>query len=198
MTLSVVVKPEKNYFKLLSVKQHYALDDRELRQLKKRARELQRHYHPDRYKTATPQEQRLAAQFSSHINAATQTLTNPVDRAIHMLGLIGLEAEQIENTINDTAFLMQQMQLREELDHARITNSQLELEGTANKIDAYFLDLQQQFSVLLVELDANALSVGRGFIDDNYSDKLFKLVDKMQFFSKLSGEAQAALTELSV
>ncbi|MEW8342297.1 MAG: Fe-S protein assembly co-chaperone HscB, partial [Candidatus Thiodiazotropha taylori] len=84
-----------------------------------RYRDLQRVVHPDRYANGTEQERRLSVQGASLINEAFETLKDPVARAAYLLSLHGVEMDAQNESTQDMEFLMQQMELREELESLR-------------------------------------------------------------------------------
>jgi molecular chaperone HscB len=84
-----------------------------------RWKDLQREAHPDRFATADAQSQRQAMQWSVRINEAHQRLKDPLKRAAYLCELHGAPIQAENNTAMPAAFLMQQMQWREDLDDAR-------------------------------------------------------------------------------
>jgi len=179
---------EHNYFKLLGIEQRYTLDEVALRAMKKRARDLQKQYHPDRLIGSTQQEQRLAAQFSAQVNAAIQTMKDPVLRAIHLLDVIGIQLDQSQHTIQDAEFLMQQMQMRESLEHAIVSDDRIALENLLASVKQQFEEIQKQFaqhSVIRSSLIDQA--------DSSAKEYLQAIVSKLQFFQKLDAEIDQAL-----
>lgn len=83
-----------------------------------RWKDLQREAHPDRFATADALAQRQAMQWSVRINEAYQRLKDPLKRAAYLCELNGAPIQAENNTAMPTAFLMQQMQWREDLDEA--------------------------------------------------------------------------------
>ena len=106
----------KNYFELFGLPVGYIVDGG---QLDERYRELQRVVHPDRYANASASEKRLSVQGASLINEAYQTLKDPMLRARYLLLLNGIDMGADNATTQDAAFLMEQLELREELANAR-------------------------------------------------------------------------------
>ena len=84
-----------------------------------RWKELQREAHPDRFATADAQAQRQAMQWSVRINEAYQRLKDPVKRASYLCELNEAPIQAESNTAMPPAFLMQQMQWREDLEEAQ-------------------------------------------------------------------------------
>jgi molecular chaperone HscB len=83
-----------------------------------RWKDLQREAHPDRFATAPAAAQREAMQWSVRINEAYQRLKDPLKRAAYLCELNGAPIRAEDNTAMPPAFLMQQMQWREDLDEA--------------------------------------------------------------------------------
>ena len=105
-----------NYFELFHLAPSFALDTD---QLAVQYRQLQQQYHPDRYATASEAERLQALQQASDVNAAYQTLKDPLSRAEYLLMLQGLDIRGEQQTLQDPEFLMQQLSWREELEALR-------------------------------------------------------------------------------
>jgi len=96
-----------------------------------RWKELQREAHPDRFAAQGGAAQRVAMQWSVRINEAYQRLKDPLQRAAYLCELNGAPVNAENNTAMPTAFLMQQMEWREQLDEARGLAA---LEGLADQV----------------------------------------------------------------
>ena len=107
---------KQSYFELFGQNLRFDVD---IKQLHSEQQRLQSIFHPDRFVTASEQEKRLSVQQASWINQAFETLSNPVKRARYMLELSGLELNDESETTSDTAFLMEQISIREEIDECR-------------------------------------------------------------------------------
>lgn len=136
-----------NPFELFALPVSFQLD---LTQLSQQYLQLQKQLHPDNFSTATEQEQRLALQKSTQVNDAYQILKDPILRAEAILSLALQKPVESENTTHDLEFLMQQMELREQLEQAE----------------------QQQDEVLLETLLAQA--------KESYQENLASLTDKIE------------------
>jgi molecular chaperone HscB len=104
---------KKNYFELFDMPQQFALDRA---QLGLRFRQLQQELHPDRFAGRTDHEQRVAVQYSALVNEANATLTQPLSRALYLLQLKGMSAEEVARQQIDGGFLIEQLELREKLE----------------------------------------------------------------------------------
>ncbi|BCU89676.1 co-chaperone HscB [Yersinia pseudotuberculosis] len=102
-----------DYFTLFGLPVRYLVDGN---QLTTRYQELQRQFHPDRFATQPERERLASMQQAATINDAYQTLKHPLKRAEYMLSLQGFDLGNEQHTMRDTAFLMEQLELREELD----------------------------------------------------------------------------------
>ncbi|MFQ2761308.1 co-chaperone HscB [Aeromonas caviae] len=101
-----------NHFELFGLAEGFELDTR---QLADTYRQLQTQFHPDRFATAPEREQLAAVQRAAQINDAFTTLKTPLRRAEYLLSLRGTDIRGEQQTLQDPAFLMQQLEWRERL-----------------------------------------------------------------------------------
>lgn len=101
-----------NHFELFGLAEGFELDTR---QLADTYRQLQTQFHPDRFATAPEREQLAAVQRAAQINDAFTTLKAPLRRAEYLLSLRGTDIRGEQQTLQDPAFLMQQLEWRERL-----------------------------------------------------------------------------------
>jgi molecular chaperone HscB len=106
----------QSHFELFGLPAAFGLD-REA--LEKAYLEIQSRVHPDRFAHAGDAERRASMQWTTRVNEAYRTLKNPVQRAKHILELHGVDVEFETNTQMPTDFLLQQLELREELEAAQ-------------------------------------------------------------------------------
>lgn len=106
----------QNHFALFQLPQRFAVDQTAL---EKAYHGVQNQAHPDKFANATGAEKRVAMQWATRANEAYQTLKNPLKRASYLCELNGVDLQTESNTSMPPAFLMQQMEWREELDDAR-------------------------------------------------------------------------------
>ena len=106
----------QNHFELFNLPPQFAVDGGALDSA---YRDVQSRVHPDKFVNATDAEKRVAMQWATRANEAYQTLKNPQKRAQYMCELAGVDLQTESNTAMPMAFLMQQMEWREELGDAR-------------------------------------------------------------------------------
>lgn len=102
-----------NHFELFGLPNQFELDGG---LLSLQFRELQKRFHPDNFATPSERDRLLSIQKAAQINDAYQTLKNPVSRAEYILSEQGHDIRGEQTTMQDPMFLMQQMELREELE----------------------------------------------------------------------------------
>ncbi len=172
----------KNHFELFGLPVDFIIDGAALAE---RYRELQRVVHPDRYANASEQEQRLSLQRATRINEAFETLKNPVSRAQYLLSLHGIDMQAEKETTRDTAFLMEQLELREALENARNADDpQAVLDELMDRISAMIRKQVAQMAIHFEDPNPVNLQAAR------------ESVRKMQFLNKLLSEAEALEAEL--
>ena len=102
-----------NYFHFFGIEQQFKLD---LSALDQAYLAIQKEVHPDRHARGSDTEQRLAMQMATLANTAFQTLKNPIQRGLYLCQLHGVDARLETNTAMPAAFLMKQMEWRENLE----------------------------------------------------------------------------------
>ena len=166
----------KNYFELFNLPVAFDLDSADLAA---RYRELQRRFHPDRFASAPAPERLLSVQLTAQINAAFQTLKDPVARARYLLGLQGVDTDQETDTSMSPVFLMEQMELREALAEAVLRADR----------DIQIASLRQQVDKQL-ELKSATLRVHFAENSEVALGQARNLVREMLFLQKLAHEIQ--------
>ena len=133
----------QNYFELFGLTPDFDLD---LARLHSEQQRLQSIYHPDRYVSATDRDKRTSVQLASWVNQAYETLRDPVKRSRYLLEIGGAELPDDSQTTSDTAFLMEQLELREEMEACRIAeNAMLESELIESRLSQRETDLAAEF-----------------------------------------------------
>jgi molecular chaperone HscB len=135
----------QNHFELFNLPQQFAVD---AGALDSAYRDVQSRVHPDKFVNATDAEKRVAMQWATRANEAYQTLKNPQKRARYMCELNGVDLQTESNTSMPMAFLMQQMEWREELGDARAGKDSDALDALdkqlRNERKARLQDIEQQ------------------------------------------------------
>ncbi|WP_320150933.1 co-chaperone HscB [uncultured Tolumonas sp.] len=136
-----------NYFELFQIPISLNLDTA---QLAVRYRELQRQFHPDNVAAQADAIKLEAMQQSVEINSAYNTLKLPLARAEYILVLQGIDLRHEQQTVKDTAFLMEQLEWREELDDLQHQPDEAAITGFLVRVkqyyQRYFLSLEQQIA----------------------------------------------------
>ncbi len=174
--------PGKNHFELFGFPVKFDIDTDELAA---RYRELQRRVHPDKFASGSDQERRLSLQMTALVNEGFQTLKDPVRRGRYLLNLRGVDLDGETDTAMDPAFLMEQMELREELEGVRESdNPPKRLADLANRIERRMQDKIDEFR--------------RAFADDvpEGTGKARNAVREMQFLEKMRREIDNLEEEL--
>lgn len=167
----------KNYFELFALPISFELDTSNLTE---RYRDLQRSVHPDRFINATDRERRLSMQQASLVNEAHRVLKDPLQRARYMLSLQGIDIHDESNTVMDGMFLMEQMELREELD--TISNKDDPLSALFEFIDSIASRINQRIEKLKnLFLD----------VTDENLQQAHNLSLQLQFLYRLREEAES-------
>ena len=160
-----------NFFELFDVPVTYDVD---LDLVQQRYRDLQKVVHPDKFANASDQEKRISMQQTSRINEAYNALRHPVDRAIYLLSLKGIDLNLENETTMDATFLMAQMEMREELSDIRCKDDPLaELDGFAKQIKNDMKAMMEGYSVAY---------------KDDHLDDAKEWIRKMQFMQKAKKE----------
>ncbi|ABP34704.1 Fe-S protein assembly co-chaperone HscB [Polynucleobacter asymbioticus] len=102
-----------DYFRFFGLNQQFTID---LPALDQAYLAIQKEVHPDRHARGSETDQRLAMQMATLANTAFQTLKNPIQRGLYLCQLHGVDAKLETNTAMPAAFLMKQMEWRENLD----------------------------------------------------------------------------------
>ncbi len=172
----------KNYYELFGLPVSYSVDASELAES---YRNLQRVVHPDRFASASEQERRLSMQGATLINEAFQTLKDPMLRAKYLLSLHGKEMGDGRESTQDMEFLMEQMELREQL--AEVKEQADPLDVVANIIGG----IDNRILVLIEKLTQQFASA-----EPEHLEQARETVLKMQFLQKLHQDAESLEAEL--
>ena len=177
MSPTRVISLQANDFELFDVPARFEQDRA---QLDARWKALQREAHPDRFAAEGATAQRMAMQWSVRINEAYQRLKDPLKRASYLCELQGVPVQAENNTTMPAAFLMQQMEWRENLDD---TESAKGLETLVDEVAAEKQRVQQELARLLDKVQDPAQAVGQ--------------VRALMFIERFTQEVNAKLDQLT-
>ena len=164
------------YFELFSIPAQFDVD---LTLINTRYLELQKILHPDRHASLGAQEQLIAVQKTAELNDAFETLKQPLKRAEYILAEKNIDIRAEQQTLQDPEFLMQQMELREELS---------EITDAADPEDAI-----ETFEKHVKTLYQDYYSELKRFIDSREESALLSAADivrKLKFIYKLREELE--------
>ena len=177
---------EKDYFDLFGMEKSFSIDHQQLRN---RLRELQKKFHPDNFASGGEHEKRLSAQYAALINEAYTTLHDPVKRGKYMLSLHGVSTDEEHDTQMDPGFLIQQMELREELESAKASDSDAyaALNRLSHEVDSEFASREERLHQLF-ESAGQSASADK----DKNLDMARHLVRELQFLNRIQSEIESA------
>src|SRR5260364_489939 len=102
----------ENYFKLFNLAEQYPLDQKALDAA---YHTVLAHTHPDHFAAAGEAQKRAALKWTARANEAYRILKDPLQRAVHLLQLCGIEFEAENNTAIAPAIFTQPLQGRQPL-----------------------------------------------------------------------------------
>ena len=162
-----------NHFELFGLPSQFQLDGS---LLSSQFRELQKRFHPDNFASASERDRLMAVQKASEINDAYQVLKSPLSRAEYLLAENGVDIRGEQQTMSDPMFLMEQMELREELE---------DIPSSSEPEDALF-DLDNKVSKMYKQ---HLKSVEQE-LNDGLWQQAAERVRKLKFIAKLKNEIE--------
>ncbi|PVX31981.1 co-chaperone protein HscB [Pasteurella langaaensis DSM 22999] len=144
---------------------------------------LQKSLHPDNFAHSSAQEQRLAMQKSAEVNDALQILKDPISRADSIIALhTGKEQDVEQRSSQDMAFLMQQMEWREQLEQIEANQD---------------LDLLMDFSREVEQAERQNLTEISTALSAQDWEQTRQINDRLRFIKKLNSEIERVEDEIS-
>ncbi|PWF70273.1 co-chaperone HscB [Vibrio sp. T9] len=162
-----------NHFELFGLPSQFKLDGS---LLSSQFRELQKRFHPDNFATGSERDRLMAVQKAAQINDAYQVLKNPISRAEYILAEQGVEIRGEQQTMQDPMFLMEQMELREELE---------EIADSTDPESALF-----DFDSKVSKIYKQHLASVEQELDDGLWAEAADRVRKLKFIAKLKNEIE--------
>ncbi|MBN9088706.1 MAG: Fe-S protein assembly co-chaperone HscB [Reyranella sp.] len=138
----------------------------------------QRQWHPDRFVGKPAPERAKASVEAAALNDAYRTLKDPLDRAVYLAELNGVELPGDGKTIDDPELLMEAMEAREELHEA----------SSIAEVDALAAKTRD-------ELQKSLAALGSLFLA-NDKPAIRKTLLRLRYLDKFAEEARARRTNL--
>ncbi|MDH5423869.1 MAG: Fe-S protein assembly co-chaperone HscB [Gammaproteobacteria bacterium] len=157
----------KNYFEIFNLPASFDVD---INLLTSVYRNLQKEVHPDRFVSSGERQSRMAVQMASLINQAFDTLKSPVSRAHYLLKLAGMDIDHEQDTSMDMSFLMEQIELREQIESVRSHSDPL------SEVDRLLKQVKEQMKTVMQSFAAA--------YQQKSFDNAHELSRKMQFLNK--------------
>jgi len=140
---------------------------------------MQRDLHPDRFATKTPKEKSLSQQQATSLNDAYETLKDPLDRAVYLAHLKGLDVlKEGCNALNDPVILMEAMEMREALAEAESAD---EVSDLTRRAQGDIADCEKELSSAFEGTDM---------------DHIGTLITRLKYLRKLADETRFRRAEL--
>lgn len=169
---------QQTFFEIFQLPEAYHLD---VDQLSSSYLELQKRIHPDNFSSATDTEKRHSLQWATHVNEAFTTLKSPLQRAIYMLEQRGLSIAHNPNL--EPAFLMSQIELREELDDISETAAE-EIDAALSRLDWSKSSVKETLSSLegsfAVQFDVELAAAEQTTYKMQFMNKLLVAADQLE------------------
>lgn len=140
-----------DYFQLFGIARTFSPN---VAALRRKYFSLSRTFHPDKFATASAEEQKEALIKSSELNEAWETLSNPLKTMQYLLSLEGV-LEKDEKYKLAPAFLMEMMELNEAMEEDN--NSDAAIMQLASANDAWEAEVKPLVEAYIEDNDNSAL-----------------------------------------
>ena len=168
----------QNYFELFDLETSFFIDEAALKSSYQL--EISR-FHPDNFATRGEPEKLQALQNTSLLNSAYNALKAPLSRASYLLKLQGVDAFDEKDTVMEEAFLIFQIELRDELEAIEEKKDSLGLDDFIERIDSF------------IEEKIELISEAYNLSSDQQVIKMH--VRELKFFDQLYKEANSLMDE---
>lgn len=163
----------RNYFELFGFAENFLINQE---QLAEKYRSFQSELHPDRYANASDQERRISVQTTAYINEAYTTLKSDLKRSHYLLKLSDIEFNADTETSSDGEFLVQTMELHEQVEEVGSAENPLDA------LDALSKQLKQQQQQLVSQFSTQ--------FKDGELDAAKETALKLQFYERLTNQVR--------
>ena len=138
---------------------------------------LNKKYHPDFFGNGTDEEKEEALQMSSLVNKAYKIFNNQAETIKYVLQLKGLLQEDEKFALPNT-FLMEMMELNEELMDAKMNDNQLSINNCKLTIDSLQAEIYNDLKYII-----EAESLDR--IEENELQKVKEYYFKKKYLNRI-------------
>jgi len=168
----------QNYFELFGLKTTFGINEQALQS----AYQVQvSTFHPDKFASKSSSEQLQALQNTSLLNSAYDTLKSPLERASYLLTLQEVNPFDEKDTQMDSHFLLEQIELREQLEVIKSEKDEFGL-------DDYIANIQSH-------IGDNVASLSNSFSNSEDLATLKNSVRELKFYEQLKKEANRLMDE---
>jgi molecular chaperone HscB len=175
-------------FEILGLEPRFDLD---LEAAEARHRELSRSLHPDRHSGLPAAERREALSRSIEANDALRALKDPVRRAEALLARSGVQRLPDKEPKASPAFLMDMLELREELAAAERASDLEKVERMAQLVGARQSRLELELSLAFSGLSRDTVPAPAQV------DQIGQKLGELSYFRRLLAEAHAIQDEIA-
>ncbi|XP_032434583.1 iron-sulfur cluster co-chaperone protein HscB [Xiphophorus hellerii] len=163
-----------SYFRILDCDYTFTLDTHKLQ---KRYLQLQRTLHPDNFSQKSVKEQEYSESQSALVSKAYKTLLKPLSRGLYMLELEGMHLKEGTDSVAESHFLMELMEINEALEEAQ----------TPEEVNKIGQDTKGKLADLTELIDA-ALHEGK-------LDTAKELLTQMKYYASIEEKVKAKLSD---
>jgi len=128
----------QDYFTLFAIAPSYVVN---LDSLHNQFLTLQKQFHPDRFINKTDALNTAVLLLSAHINQGYTTLKSPLQRGVYLLAQLGVKLDLAHDTQLPQQFLLQQIEVHDQIEHALENNSIKQLDVIKDELATSELEL---------------------------------------------------------
>jgi molecular chaperone HscB len=161
-------------FATLGAERRFDLD---LEALEKRHRELSRALHPDKFASASASERRASLEKAAQVNEAWRIVRDPIRRAEALFAVNGIAIGETSEPKPAPAFLMEMLELREELAEARAKKDLARVGKLKTQIEERRMKAQTKLT--------------SGFTSGGELKALVPLLGELRFYRRFLDEVEA-------
>jgi molecular chaperone HscB len=167
---------QADHFQRLGVERGFDVD---VSAIEKTYFQMQRLLHPDRFATRTAKEKTLSQQQATSLNDAYETLKDPLERAVYLARLMGLNVlKEGCNALTDPVILMEAMEMREALAEAETAE---DVGDVTKRAQGEITDCEAELSLAFKSGDLDAVGT---------------LITRLKYLRKLADETRFRRAEL--